>query len=221
MVPAVPTTRSRLPRAERELQVLDAANALFAERGYRDVTMDAVAAAVGVTKPLLYAYFGNKEQLYLACTSRTGEELAAAIDAAVAAEPVPGDALKAALRTFFAFVERDRRAWRVLYDETLPAAGVVAETIDGHRARIAAPVAAAFRALAGAGEDPRAAAQAEALAHGQLAAAEAMSRWWLATGALPATELAELLIDTLEPGLAQRALAGQPRPTPNPEPHAP
>lgn len=200
-----PTSRARLPRAERELQVVDAARSLFAERGFRDVTMDAVAAEVGVTKPLLYAYFGNKEQLYLACASRTGEALALAIDEAVAAAPAPGEALKAALRTFFAFVERDAGAWRVLYDETLPTAGVIADAMDRYRERIAAPVAAAFRAL-GADGDPRTAAQAEALAHGQLAAAEAMSRWWLRTGVLPAMELAELLIDTLEPGLAQRAL---------------
>lgn len=207
-----PTSRARLPRAERELQVVDVARGLFAERGFRDVTMDAVAAEVGVTKPLLYAYFGNKEQLYLACASRTGEALALAIDEAVAAAPTPGEALKAALRTFFAFVDRDPGAWRVLYDETLPTAGVIAEAMDGYRERIAAPVAAAFRAL-GADGDPRTAAQAEALAHGQLAAAEAMSRWWLRTGQLPAAELAELLIDTLEPGLAQRALAALPSPT--------
>ncbi len=248
MASAPSPLRSRLPRAERELQVLDAAHALFAERGYREVTMDAVAAAVGVTKPLLYAYFGNKEQLYLACVSRTGDELAVAIDAAVAAAPTPGDALKAALRTFFALVERDARAWRVLYDETLPTAGPIAEAMDAYRTRIAAPVAGAFRALAGATVDPHAAAapraadprasaaprstdarsadahaaaQAEALAQGQLAAAEAMSRWWLATGALPAGELAELLIDTLEPGLAQRVLTAQPPSPTAPEPGTP
>ena len=205
-MPSAPVTRARLPRAQRELQVLGAARTLFAEKGFRDVTMDAVATEVGVTKPLLYAYFGNKEQLYLACASQTGDALAVAIDAAVAAAPTPGEALKAALRTFFAFVAGDAPAWRVLYDETLPTAGVIAETMDAYRERIAAPVAAAFRALDGPGTDPAAAAQAEALAHGQLAAAEAMSRWWLARpDALPATELAELLIDTLEPGLAQRA----------------
>lgn len=208
------TPRSRLPRAERELQVLDAAHALFAEKGFREVTMDAVAAAVGVTKPLLYNYFGNKEQLYLACVARTGEELAAAIEGAVVAAADPGAALKAALRTFFAFVERDRRAWRVLYDETLPATGPIAEAMDRYRDRIAAPVAGAFAALHGGTASPRTAAQAAALAHGQLAAAEAMSRWWLRTSALPAPELAELLIDTLEPGLAQRAVALQNEGTP-------
>ena len=49
--------------------------ALFAERGYAAVTMDEVAAAVGVTKPLLYNYFGNKERLYIACMERAGDAL--------------------------------------------------------------------------------------------------------------------------------------------------
>ena len=206
-------TRSRLPRAERERQAVDAALELFAADGYGAVTMDAVAAAVGVTKPLLYNYFGNKEQLYLACTRRTGEELVDEIDRAVAAAPTPGEALKAALRVFFAFVARDRRAWRVLYDETLPASGPIAEAMDGYRERLAAPVAAAFRALDGDRTGALPEAQATALARGQLAAAEAMSRWWLSTDALPAADLAELLIDVLEPGLAQRALAAAPSPS--------
>ena len=206
MVAEPSPTRSRLPRAERERQAVDAARELFAERGYREVTMDAVAAAVGVTKPLLYNYLGNKEQLYLACTEATRKELAAELDAAVAAAATPGDALKAALRVFFALVERDRLAWSLLYDETLPSTGPIAETMDAYRARLTAPVADAFRALDGDRPEPAAAAQADALAHGQLAAAEAMSRWWLATGALPAGAIAELLIDVLEPGLAQRAV---------------
>src|SRR5664280_2721668 len=67
--------RSRLPRAEREHQTLEAAHALFAEHGYARVTMDDVADAVGVTKPLLYRYFGNKERLYLACMEPEGELL--------------------------------------------------------------------------------------------------------------------------------------------------
>jgi AcrR family transcriptional regulator len=40
-------------------QTLTVARGLFAERGYAAVTMDEVAAEVGVTKPLLYNYFGN------------------------------------------------------------------------------------------------------------------------------------------------------------------
>ena len=66
---------ARLPRVERERQMLSVAHGLFAERGYAAVTMDDVAARVGVTKPLLYNYFGNKERLYIACMEPAGEAL--------------------------------------------------------------------------------------------------------------------------------------------------
>ena len=67
--------RSRLSRGDRMEQTLGVAHGLFAERGYAEVTMDEIAAAVGVTKPLLYNYFGNKERLYIACMERAGDSL--------------------------------------------------------------------------------------------------------------------------------------------------
>src|ERR1700688_960483 len=116
-------TRSRLPRAERELQILETARALFAERGFGAVTMDDVAARVGVTKPLLYAYFGNKDRLYIACMQPAGDAMLATVTEAVRATRAPADALREGLHAFFAFVESDRDSWRVLFDETLPAGG--------------------------------------------------------------------------------------------------
>ena len=62
-------------RDDRMEQTLSAAHELFAERGYAAVKMDEIAAAVGVTKPLLYNYFGNKERLYIACMERAGDSL--------------------------------------------------------------------------------------------------------------------------------------------------
>src|SRR4051794_9722450 len=112
--------RTRLPRAERERQMLATAHALFAERGYAEVTMDEVAAAVGVTKPLLYNYFGNKERLYAACMAPAAEALADAIVGAVRSAETPAEAMAAGIRAFFAFLDADREGWRVLFDETNP-----------------------------------------------------------------------------------------------------
>ena len=86
--------RSRLSRDARIEQTLAVARELFAERGYAAVTMDEVAAAVGVTKPLLYNYFGNKEQLYIACMERAGRRADRDGRDAVAASASPGDALR-------------------------------------------------------------------------------------------------------------------------------
>jgi AcrR family transcriptional regulator len=196
--------RTRLPRAEREQQVLAAARALFAQRGYGAVTMDEVADAVGVTKPLLYIYFGNKERLYLACMEPAAEELREAVASAVAQAERPADALEPGVRAFFSFVDRDRDAWRVLFDETLPAGGEVARRVAEQRAELEALVARLVVArLPGRGVG-RAAVEAEALSVALLGAAEALARWWLHTGALSAGEAAELLIKTVEPGVRAR-----------------
>src|SRR3954466_15945975 len=86
--------RTRRPRAERERQMLETAHALFAERGYAEVTMDEVAAEVGVTKPLLYAYFGNKERLYLECMKPAGDALEQTVLEAIEGTTTPTDALR-------------------------------------------------------------------------------------------------------------------------------
>src|SRR5580693_8419420 len=98
---AVAQPRVRLARGERMEQTLNVAHALFAERGYAAVTMDEVAGEVGVTKPLLYNYFGNKERLYIACMERAGEGLFTMIGQAIADVDGPSEALGAGIRAFF------------------------------------------------------------------------------------------------------------------------
>src|SRR3954463_12888185 len=114
--------RTRLSRDDRMEQTLGAAHALFAERGYAAVTMEEIAAAIGVTKPLLYNYFGNKERLYIACMERAGDALIATIAEAGRETETPAAALGAGVRAFFSFLDSDRSAWAVLFDETLPQA---------------------------------------------------------------------------------------------------
>jgi AcrR family transcriptional regulator len=196
--------RTRLPRAEREQQMLAVARRLFAERGYAAVKMDHVAAAVGVTKPLLYAYFGNKETLYLACMEPAAQALQATVAEAVASAQRPADALAPGVRAFFSFVDRDRDAWRVLFDETIPAGGEVARRAAEHRERLAAAVTRLSVARLPDGRGDRAAIEVEAMSTALLGAAESLARWWLHTGALSADEAAELLIETVEPGLRAR-----------------
>lgn len=211
-----PQSRSRrLPRKERELQILDIAHARFAEHGYGAVTMDEVAADAGVTKPLLYAYFGNKERLYSACMERAGEAMLKAVGAAVAGAAGPAEALRDGLKAFFAFVDGDRDAWRVLFDETLPAGGELARSVGEYRDRLLALVAQTQLALIPERDRERAATEVEALSNALLGASEALARWWLRTGALPASEAADLLVATVEPGLQARAALRE-RPTTSP-----
>jgi AcrR family transcriptional regulator len=190
-------------------QTLLAAHGLFAERGYAAVKMDEIAAAVGVTKPLLYNYFGNKEQLYIACMEQAGDGLTATVADAVGAAASPGDALGAGVRAFFAFLDSDRAAWAVLFDETLPQSGDVADRVAEYRGRIVALVSGSMLAQLSERRRKAARTEVEALSTALLGAAEALARWWLRTEALSADAAAELLIATVEPGLRARSAPSQ------------
>lgn len=198
-----------MPREQRMQQTLSVAHDLFAERGYAAVTMDEVAAAVGVTKPLLYNYFGNKERLYIACMERAGEALFAMIGQAVAQAQGPSETLGAGIRAFFGFLDADRAAWAVLFDETSSHVGAVAAAVADYRGRIGDLVAGSLLARLPARHRDAARVEVEALSAALLGAAEALARWWLATEALSAAEAAELLISTVEPGLTLRSKKGQ------------
>ena len=188
-------------------QTLGVAHGLFAERGYAEVTMDEIAAAVGVTKPLLYNYFGNKERLYIACMERAGDSLIQTVAAAIGGTESPGDALGAGVRGFFAFLDSDRAAWAVLFDETLPGSGEVAERVASYRGQIVSLVSQSLLAQVPADRRDAARVEIEALSAALLGAAEELARWWLRTEAIPADEAAELLISTVEPGIRARGRA--------------
>jgi AcrR family transcriptional regulator len=193
-------------------QTLGAAHALFAERGYAAVTMDEIAAAIGVTKPLLYNYFGNKERLYIACMERAGDALIATIAEAVRETENPGDALGAGVRAFFSFLDTDRSAWAVLFDETLPQAGEVFERVATYRGQILDLVSASLLAQLPMRRREAAKVEVEALSTALLGASEALARWWLRTEAITAEDAAALLVSTVEPGLRGRTT---PAPTSN------
>ncbi|MGN6816751.1 MAG: TetR/AcrR family transcriptional regulator [Solirubrobacterales bacterium] len=197
--------RTRLSRDDRMEQTLEAAHGLFAERGYAAVTMEEIAAAIGVTKPLLYNYFGNKERLYIACMERAGDSLLATIAEAVGQTENPGDALGAGVRAFFSFLDTDRAAWAVLFDETLPHGGEVFDRVASYRGQIAELVSASLLAQMPMRSREAAKVEVEALSTALLGAAEALARWWLRTEAISAKDAAELLISTVEPGLRERS----------------
>ena len=62
----------RLDPATRRDQILDAASALFAERGYDEVTIEDVANAAGVARGLVHHYFGGRKEVFLALLERVG-----------------------------------------------------------------------------------------------------------------------------------------------------
>ena len=170
----VSATRKRVPRAEREQQMLEAADRVFARRGYQAASMDEIAAEVGVTKPMLYAYFGSKEGLYLASVQRAGEMLAQRLRDS--AEGGPAERLEAGVHAFFSFVDERRSSWAVLYREASAGGGPVAARVASLRNAVAATVSQLLADMSGTGRD---AVEPEPIGHALVGAGESLANWWL------------------------------------------
>ncbi|MFI1398622.1 TetR/AcrR family transcriptional regulator [Streptomyces sp. NPDC020681] len=168
-----------VPRAARERQVLAAATEEFGRHGYEATTVAAIAARVGVTKPLLHHYFGSKQDLYLACLNPVGDRLLAAIRAAMAehASPAPPTSLRV-LHALFTALDGQREAWFVLYDATLPPDSDAARRAAYYRGAIddiAATGTADLLHTAGS-NDPL---DADALKYAWRGLCTALVRWWV------------------------------------------
>ncbi len=181
-VTAVPEPRSgraRLPRSVRERQMLEVAEQVFADRGYHAASVEAIAEGAGITKPMVYAYFGSKEGLYLACMKRARRRVFEAIDGAAAADAQPEEALWRGLLAFFAFVAEERASWMLLSGDALSQGGAIAAEGAKFRRLMARLVTQLLgEAAAAEGHDPARLPATEALAHALVGAAEALAAWW-------------------------------------------
>ena len=177
-----------MPRAEREELILGVAGAVFARDGYHGASMDEMAGAAGVSKPMLYAYFGSKEGLYLDYLARAGHELIERLERAFFDnDPTPVH-LRSRVDTFLAFVEEYRDGWRVLWREANASAPIAQET-----AQLRAQITDAVRRLllAGPAAPVLHRAAAEAAAHSIVGAGEALANWWLDRPEVPREQVAE------------------------------
>jgi AcrR family transcriptional regulator len=112
-----PAGPRRLPVEERRGLIVEAAGRLFGERGYEGARLDDIAAAAGVTKPVLYRHFESKRALYLALLARHRDDLAS-FAGAIPAKGPPEARLRAVLDVWFAYVEDHSYAWKMLFRDT-------------------------------------------------------------------------------------------------------
>ncbi|MEU4092919.1 TetR/AcrR family transcriptional regulator [Streptomyces sp. NPDC026673] len=179
-----------VPRAEREEQLLTAAVEEFGRRGYGGASMAAIAERVGVTKPLLYQYFGSKDALYAAALERVAGSLTRALAQATATGATSLGTPLSVLRAIFTTLDGGRHAWFVLYDRTLPAAGPLRDAAERHRQAIdglAAAGSAEFLAARGI-ED---ALDSDVLKHLWTGTVSTLVTWWIHHPEVSAPEMAE------------------------------
>jgi len=118
-----------VPRADREAQIVEAATEVFGTRGFAATSVGDIAERAGISKPLIYNYFGSKEGLLRACLHRAIDILAGEFERIAQGDAV---GLERALRTLegtFALLEPQPWIWRLFFDPTIPRGeeGIAAE----------------------------------------------------------------------------------------------
>ena len=188
-----------MPRAVREQLILDVAGQAFAAVGYDAASMDEIAELADVSKPMLYAYFGSKEGLYLAYIERTGGEL---VQRLVAADrTAAGEArLRAVVEEFLAFVHEHDHGWTVLFRE-LNTSRPLAEQVSQLRAQIVNEVRRMLEGNGGAGPG-LGPPESEGVAEAIVGAGEALANWWLKKPGVPREDVADWYV-----GLARAAIS--------------
>lgn len=192
----------RLPRAVREQQMLDAAVEVFAKRGFHDTSMDAIAAEAKISKPMLYLYYGSKDELFRACIQREGLRFIEAVAPAGNPQLTPHEQVRTALEGFLDFVDRNRQSWQVLYRQAIGQQTFAAE-IDNARERVIELTAKLLESSAR-HADPG--TNFEVVAAAVIGAGEAIADR-VASGRIEVAEAVDLLDD-----LAWRGLAGRKKP---------
>lgn len=187
------TERARR-REERREELLDVADRVIQARG-PNVSMDEIAGEAGITKPILYRHFGDKDGLYEALTLRYVDELAGALRPAVQTDE-PRSRLAAAIDAYLAYVEREPQRYRFLLHagEQSRTAAIVA---DFRRRHIASCAFTAVDNVRNAGLDPGFAEPWAQCVNGMIRAAGTS---WLESRSLPRHLLVQYLTTILWDG---------------------
>ena len=131
--------RTRLRAHERRTQLLEVAATLFAEHGYHGLSMEALAHAAGVSKPVLYQHFPSKRELYLALVSDAVEEMEGQVRSALEGTKDNKARVAGAISAYFDFVEDAR--FRLLFATADVADTEVRSAVGDAFQRVAAQVA--------------------------------------------------------------------------------
>ncbi|HET9076406.1 MAG TPA: TetR/AcrR family transcriptional regulator [Acidimicrobiales bacterium] len=197
--------RQRMPAAARRNQLLDVALERFAARGYFDTSMEEIADAAGVTKPVLYQHFQSKQHLFLELLDSVGRDLLADVERRAGAEENPYQRVLAGFRAYFRFVCDRPAAFQLVFGSGARLSDEFAESVRRLEEGIAATIARFIEAEIDAGHR-------ELLGYAIVGLGEVAGRRWVALhggsdGQVPA-DLDQAEADLMATRLADLVWAG-------------
>ena len=202
---------------DRRSELLDAADRVVRRDGPR-ASMNTIAAEAGITKPILYRHFGDKNGLYQALAERHTTVLLDAVRAALALPLERRDRVEAVIDTYLAAIESRPQVYRFLTHpdpaaDSLSPAGPLAPALR----QIADELGRNMREQVDLGPDS--AVIAEAWGQAMTGMVLAAGDWWLEKRPMPRERMVQALADLLWGRLAaaaERPVAVQPEPTSEP-----
>ncbi len=190
----------RLPRAVREQQMLDAAVQMFSANGFHETSMDAIAAQAQISKPMLYLYYGSKEELFAAVLSRElsrfVDAVRADLDAKGGLKQSPRDLLRCTILSVLQYIDANRASWIVIYSQAT-SSQAFAHTVREGRGKVIDLVA---RLLEAGTRNPRPDNDFHMMAVALVGAGEAVAAR-VSVGDADVDEASELLINLFWRGL--------------------
>ena len=191
--------------------MLDAAVQMFSVNGYHETSMDAIAAEAQISKPMLYLYYGSKEELFGAVLNRELGRFVDAVRADIDFTQSPKDLLRSAVVSYLSYIDANRASWIVLYTQAT-SSQAFAHTVREGRDKIVDLVG---RLLQSGTRNPQPDTDFDMMAVALVGAGEAVANW-VSTGDADVHDAAELMIN-----LFWRGLKGRPSDRDAAEPSAP
>jgi AcrR family transcriptional regulator len=191
------------------MALLDAADQVIRREGPA-ASMDLIARAAGITKPILYRHFGDKGGLYSALAERYSNALMVEIKDSLERTGDPKERLALTIDTYFSWLESEPQVYRFLVHRAQTEQREVHEAIGEFVRQVALEVAAIARLeLLGEGTDDSSASSkadfAEPLAFAVVGAVQSAGDWWLGHPDVPRARLVEELVALVWDGFERYA----------------
>ncbi len=135
-----PRSRTRLDPAVRRRQIAEAAARVFAEHDPTEVSFELIAEEAGVSRSLVYSYFGDRGSLFAAAYNHELERLDGEIDGALESLGTDRERLARAVAAYLGFAWRHRESWQLIASASSSRHPAVREAIQARTDRIAASI---------------------------------------------------------------------------------
>jgi AcrR family transcriptional regulator len=167
-----------MTQGERRLQLLQAAQSAFVGNGYHGASMEDIARAAHVSKPVLYQHFASKRELYIELLDINLGTLADVLNDSIRSAKHNKERVHDAIRAYYGYVARDDGAYRLVFECGLNNDPDVSARLEAFRKGFADAIA---RIISEEAELPL--VEAELLGRALTGLAQVSARYWVETTA--------------------------------------